>query len=147
LSFSLDWQHLSAGLAVALLVAYGLGGMFTNKAPQWLDPQRYYWFMVYIVVFVWECIKANIDVAQRVLKPHLPIRPGIVRVKTALKSETALTFLANFITLTPGTFCLDIDRHNGYIYIHWIYVETEDPQEAAKIISARFENILKRVFE
>jgi multicomponent Na+:H+ antiporter subunit E len=147
LSFSPDWQHIIVGLLVALLVALTMGDMFTDNPRKWFSLQRYLWFMVYVFVFIWECIKANLDVAYRVLHPRLPINPGIVKVKTILKTETALTFLANFITLTPGTFTVDIDKEGGYLYIHWIDVTTQDVEKASKIIVSTFENILKKVFE
>jgi multicomponent Na+:H+ antiporter subunit E len=147
LCFSLDWQHVSIGLLVSLIVAAMMGDMFTSYPKKWFQPRRYSWFIYYILVFAWECMKSNIDVACRVLHPHLPINPGIVKVKTILKTETGLTFLANFITLTPGTFSVDIDQENGYLYIHWIDVKTQDIEEASKIIVSKFERILKEVFE
>jgi multicomponent Na+:H+ antiporter subunit E len=77
----------------------------------------------------------------------LPIRPGIVKVRTTLKSDTALTFLANSITLTPGTFCVDIKPEDGILYIHWINVESEDTEKATQLIVNKFEGVLKRIFE
>jgi multicomponent Na+:H+ antiporter subunit E len=135
------------GILIALFVASTMGDMFTDQAVKWFHFRRYGWFIIYMFVFAWECIKSNIDVACRVLNPRLPINPGIVKVKTILKTETGLTFLANFITLTPGTFTVDIDKENGYLYIHWIDVKTQDIEEASKIIVSTFERILKEVFE
>lgn len=147
LSFSVDGQHLLVGFGVSLLVALSMGDMFTDQAYKWTSPRRCLWFAYYLIVFSWECLKSNIDVAVRVLSPRLPINPGIVKVKTILKTETALTFLANFITLTPGTFSVDIDKDNSCLYIHWIDVKTQDVEAASKIIVKKFERILKEVFE
>lgn len=147
LSFSLDIQHLAMGVFISLVVAFMMGDMFTGEAHKWFQVRRYFWFLTYIFLFIWECIKANIDVALRVLNPRLPIKPGIVRIKTSLQTETALTFLANSITLTPGTISVDVNKEKGIIYIHWIDVKTEDIDEATRIISSRFERILKEVFE
>jgi multicomponent Na+:H+ antiporter subunit E len=147
LSFSLDWQHLIVGIAVSLLTAIMMGDMFTDSGYKWFDLKRYGWFIIYVFVFSWECLKANIDVAYRVLSPRLPINPGVIKVKTSLKTETALTFLANSITLTPGTFSVDIDREKGILYIHWIDVKTQDIEEASRIIVLRFERLIKEVFE
>ena len=85
--------------------------------------------------------------AYRVIHPKLPINPGIVKVKTTLKTDTALTFLANSITLTPGTLSVDIDKDNGILYIHWIDVKAKDVEGATKIIVERFEKILKKIFD
>jgi multicomponent Na+:H+ antiporter subunit E len=88
-----------------------------------------------------------VDVAYRVLHPQLPINPAIVKVKTDLKSDTALTFLANSITLTPGTMCVDIDKEAGVLYIHWIDAKTTDVEEATHRIAGPFESTLKEIFD
>ncbi len=147
LSWSVDWQHLLVGFVVSLLVSYIVGDLFTQNPWKFKQPKRYLWVIYYLLVLVWEMLKANFDVAYRVIHPKLPIRPGIVKVKTKLKSDAALTYLANSITLTPGTFTIDIDKEKGYLYIHWINVVTEDIEKATEIIVRRFEKILERIFE
>ena len=142
-----DWQHLVTGVVVCLLVAITMGSMFTEHPAKFTGWKRYAWFLWYLLVFGWECIKANIDVAIMVMDPKLPINPGIVKVKTILKTETAITFLANSITLTPGTFVVDLDKDKGFLYIHWLNVKTQDIDEATEIIVKPFEKILKEVFE
>lgn len=142
-----DPQHLIIGIFVCSFVSFMTGDMFVRKPYRFKQYMRYVWFLYYIPVFVWECIKANIDVAYRVAHPDLPINPGIVKVKTALKSDTALTFLANSITLTPGTMSVDIDEENGFLYIHWIDVKDKDIKKATEIIVKTFEDILRRIFE
>jgi len=145
LTWTLSWQHLLVGVVVAFVVASLFGNMFTKEPKKWFQIKRYFWFLCYIPIFLWECFKANLDVAYRVLHPKMPINPGIVKVKTSLQTEVAKTFLANSITLTPGTMTVDImDQH---LYIHWINVRSTDPEEASRIIVGRFERILKRIFE
>ena len=94
-------------------------------------------------------MKANLEVAYIVLHPDLPIRPGIVRVKTELKSESARTVLANSITLTPGTFTIDVKPETGDMFIHWLTVEpdAEETDQATERIVRRFERLLKRIFD
>ena len=143
-----DWQHLVIGIFIAAFIAFMTGDFFVQRPHVLKHPLRYWYFIAfYIPVFLWECLKANIDVAYRVLHPKLPINPGIVKVKTSLKSDTALTFLANSITLTPGTLSVDIDSDNGILYVHWIDVKTKDTDTATKIIAERFEKILKKIFD
>jgi len=147
LTWPLDFQHLIVGLAVAAFVAFITGDLFSRTPHHFGHITRYIWFCYYVPIFLWECLKANIDVALRVLNPKLPINPGIVKVKTTLKSDTGLTFLANSITLTPGTLCVDIDAEKGILYIHWIDVKTQDTDKATELIVSPFEKILKRIFE
>lgn len=108
---------------------------------------RYLWFLYYVPLFIWECVKANIDGAYRTAHPDLPIHPGIVKVKTTLKSDAALTFLANTLTLKPGTMTVDIDKEDGFLYVHWSEVKSQDVEKATELIVSKFERILKRIFE
>ena len=147
LTWPLDLQHLLVGILVCGFVAFMTGDLFVKRPHLFRHISRYLWFLYYVPLFIWECIKANLDVAYRVAHPHLPINPGIVKVKTSLKSDTALTFLANSITLTPGTMSVDIDHKNGLLYIHWIDVKDKDIEKATEIIVKTFEDILKRIFE
>ena len=147
LTWPLDLQHLIIGILVCGFVSFMTGDLFVKRPHTFKQFTRYLWFLYYIPLFIWECIKANIDVAYRVAHPDLPINPGIVKVKTTLKSDTALTFLANSITLTPGTMSVDIDEENGFLYIHWIDVKDKDIQKATEIIVKVFEDVLRRIFE
>ena len=143
-----DTEHLIAGAVVALIVAVVMGSMFSTRPHMMLNPLRYFYFIFwYLPVFFWELLKANLDVAYRVIHPGLPIRPGIVRLKTKLKSDTGLTFLANSITLTPGTLTVDVNQEDSVLYIHWIYVKGDDPDTVYREIGSRFEPILTKIFE
>ncbi len=147
LSWVPDWQHFVIGVFVAGFVALVTGDMFVQRPHLFKHVERYFWFLYYIPIFLWECIKANIDVAYRVIHPDVPLNPGIVKVKTTLTSDTALTFLANSITLTPGTLSVDVDKEGGFLYVHWINVKRKDIEGATEIIVKKFEKILKRIFE
>lgn len=149
LNWSFDTAHVLFGIVVGIVVSYMTGDVFVScKKPRLLQhPVRILWFVYYIAVFIWECIKANLDGAYRVMHPDLPIHPGIVRVKTGLTSDIGLTLLANSLTLKPGTMTVDIDKAKGILYIHWVDVKTQDIQKASELIAQRFEKILLRIFE
>ena len=146
-TWSLDLRHLLIGAAAAILVSFMTSDIFATDAFPEKNIARYLWFLYYIPVFVWECVKANIDGMYRVLHPDLPINPGIVKVSTCIKSDIGLTFLANSITLMPGTMTVDVDQEKGFLYIHWVDVKSRDTKEATRLIVLRFERILKRIFE
>lgn len=136
-----------AGIVVAAFVTFMASDMFDVEEDLPRRPSRYLWFIVYAAVFLWECFKANIDVAYRVIHPDLPIRPGTVKIKTRLKSDIGLTFLANSVTLTPGTTTVDIDKERSLIYVHRIYIKDAAGASEHLPVVERFENILRKVFE
>lgn len=136
------------GIPAALFVTFMTAGLPVERPRLLKGPSRFLWFVYYVAVFVWECVKANIDVAYRVIHPGLPLRPGTVRVRTELRSDIGLTILANSITLTPGMTSVDIDKENGSLYIHRLYIsEEEAATESMPAVVGRFEKILKRIFE
>ncbi len=145
LTFDLSLANLIAGGCAALITTLIFGKYFLNADYKFLQPQRYFWLLVYLVVLIWECIKANFDVAYRVLHPAMPIKPGIVKVKLELKSDFARAILANSITMTPGTIAVDII--DDYLYVHWIYVSSKNPDIYSRKISGRFEKYIKKTFE
>jgi len=142
-SFALP--DLIAGGVVAFLVVWMFSDIFPKEIGRLLHPIRFFWLLLFLPVFIWHVIKSNIDVTYRVFHPEIPIRPGIVKVKSVLKSELAKTFLANSITLTPGTLTVDFIDDN--LYIHWINIISDDPEIETKLIVSKFEKFLKKIFD
>lgn len=143
---TIDLQIVAAGLIASLLVAVLFHDILPKEHHVFISPVRVFWFLVYVPVFFYYVIRANLDVVYRALHPAMPIRPGIVKIKTALKTDSAITALANSITLTPGTLTVDLTE-DGYLYVHWINVQAEDVEQATQLISRRFEWFLHKIFE
>lgn len=145
LTWTINIQDISVGIGVALIATFLTRDLFPDEMVKLLNPVRLFWAIVYVPYLIFYIVLANFDVAYRVLNPALPINPGIVKVKTGLKSSLARTVLANSITLTPGT--LTVEQKGENYYIHWINIISEDPAVQKKIIIDRFEWMLRRVFE
>jgi len=144
LSSQLELPELISGGVVCLIVSFFASHIYSELGLPPLSIKRILFSFVYIIVLFWEIIKANFDVAYRVIHPQMPIKPGIVVIKTGLKSDIAKMILANSVTLTPGTFTLDIIGEE--LLIHWINVKTEDVDEATSMIGWRFEKYLQVIF-
>jgi multicomponent Na+:H+ antiporter subunit E len=142
----IDLQVVVAGLIASVLVSLLFHEILPKEHHVFISPIRAFWMLAYIPVFFYYVIRANLDVVYRALHPAMPIRPGIVKVKTNLKTDSAITALANSITLTPGTLTVDL-TDDGYLYVHWINVKAEDVEQATQLIAQRFEWFLKKIFE
>lgn len=142
-----DIQKVVVGFFVAAVVALAAGHLLITTRKKNPLIKRIIYGLGYLLIFIWEMVKANVHVAYIVLHPSLPINPGIVKIRTSLKKATSLTVLSNSITLTPGTLTVDIDPSGDCLYIHHIDVKSKDVGENTKRIGARFESILTEVFE
>lgn len=140
----LEQQEIITGAVISLLLTL----IFFSKASIFsefnLNFKSIFYSFIYIFIFLWELLKSNFDVAFRVVHPTIPINPGIVKVKTKLRSKLGRTILANSITLTPGT--LTVETNGEDYYIHWIDVNSDDIEGATKQIVSKFEKYLEVIF-
>ncbi|PKM56107.1 MAG: Na+/H+ antiporter subunit D [Firmicutes bacterium HGW-Firmicutes-5] len=101
--------------------------------------------VLYLPLFIWKLLIANLQMAKIVLSPKLPINPGFVVVKTGLKKDISKLSLANSITLTPGT--LSIEVADDEVLVHWVDVQGKDQADYRDQISISFEKTLGGIFE
>jgi len=146
LTWQLDVQIIIAGLIASAVVSLLFHEMLPKEHHIFISPVRIFWFLVFLPVFFYYVVKANLDVVYRALHPRMPIRPGIVKIKTDLKTDSGITALANCITLTPGTLTVDL-TDDGFMYIHWINVKSDDVEQASQHISRQLEWFIRKIFE
>jgi len=134
------------GIVAAVFVALVMHEIIRVRFIRLVNPLSWFWLFVFIFVLAYYVIKGGLDVGYRVLHPRMPIRPGIVRIRSILETDTGRTALANCITLTPGTLTVDVTEE-GVFYIHWLNIPSLDEEEAAGYVLRRFEWYIKRIFE
>ncbi|MGB9615120.1 MAG: Na+/H+ antiporter subunit E, partial [Fervidobacterium sp.] len=81
LTWSLDWQEVLIGLIVSLVVSMLFKKYYRIHFNGKVISGLFRFVFLYIPVFIWEMIKANVDVASRVLTPGRNVKPGFVKVK------------------------------------------------------------------
>jgi len=133
LSWTTYLPSVLIGIVVSLFISVWFADFFIMHAENFFQIKKFLYLLLYIPFFIFYCVLANFDVAYRVRHPKLPIKPGIVKVKTILSTLTGRVALANSITLTPGTLTVEL-TDDGYLYVHWINVTTVDVEEATKKI-------------
>lgn len=129
-----------AGLLVSLIISF----IFSSFIPadfKIYNIIRIFHSLIYVPYFLWQMIKANIQIALIVINPKLPINPDIIKGKTILKTQTGKLALTSSITLTPGT--LSVDEKNGEVEIHCVTAQKESGDNIIK----PFEKYLERVTE
>ncbi len=92
--------------------------------------------------FVWELILANLRVAYEVLTPGYQLRPGVIAIPLDVRTDAEILLLTTLITLTPGSFSLDVSADRRELYLHAMYID--DPDQVRRQIKDGFE---RRVLE
>jgi multicomponent Na+:H+ antiporter subunit E len=111
---------LGMGVFSSFLVAYFFKDLlFHSLEPGYI--KVFFRFIKYVPWLIWEIVKANFHLLYLVFHPRMndKIDPQIVIFKTNLKSDLAITTLANSITLTPGTITVTADNE-GVFRVHAI---------------------------
>ena len=147
LNCSMDYQYLITGFIVSGIVTFLTADLFNGCDKYYFGRiKRYYWFLYYAPLFIYEMLKANIYIVFKIMEPRLKIKPGIIKVKTNLRSDVGLTLLANSVSLATGSLCVDIDPQDRSLYVHCVNINTEDMNILAKKITFKFEDILNKIF-
>jgi len=138
------WELLLGG-GISLILAVLVGPLVPYVLTGRSLVQVVKYIVLFVPLFVWKLVVANVQMAKLVLTPSLPIKPGFIVVKTGLQGDLAKLSLANAITLTPGT--LSVDVKEDEVLIHWVTVKGETASEHRNEISKAFEKTLGGIFE
>lgn len=79
----------------------------------------------FVFYFLKELLVANTRVAFDVLTPPWHMKPGLIAVELEAKTDLEIAFVANLISLTPGTLSLDISDDRRVLYIHAMFLGDE----------------------
>lgn len=146
LSGRFETKYLVMGAVGALLVTYLTQDLAKSEGNGRRPRERVYsvlggvWrFIFYAFWLLWNVLQSNLQVAYLVLHPKMPIRPGLLRLRTKLRNRTGHIMLANSITLTPGTITVDFD--DGTYSVHALI-----PEAAQSLLEAKMQSKLERIF-
>ncbi|SDR93459.1 multicomponent Na+:H+ antiporter subunit E [Gillisia sp. Hel1_33_143] len=100
--------------------------------------------IAFVFFFLYELLKANLEVAYEVMTPNYNMTPGIVKIPLDVRTNIEITLLANLITLTPGTLSLDVSNDKKVLYVHSMYIK--DRESFIASIKNGFEKRILEIF-
>jgi len=117
--FALMWWILTDGVINSWLVGVPMVLFATLVSVALLPPLS--WSLTGIVrfapYFLWHSLYAGIDVARRALHPRLPISPGMYDHRWRLPPGLPRVFMANTVSLLPGTLSAELDEEHLYVHV------------------------------
>lgn len=97
----------------------------------------------FLMFFIKELILANLRVAWHVITPSSFFKPGIIAVPLEEQSDLEATLLANVVTLTPGSFSVDLSTDRKVLYVH--VMDVDDPDKVRRELKEQYEKQLLEV--
>jgi multicomponent Na+:H+ antiporter subunit E len=101
----------------------------------------------FLGVFAWALVVATWQVAVACLRPRLRLAEAIVAVPLVSRSAVIATFVANAISLTPGTLTVEVSgrRPDGSLVLYVHALDGSDP-DAVRVDGRRFEELAVAAF-
>jgi multicomponent Na+:H+ antiporter subunit E len=134
---------LGMGIASALVLTALTGPLVSacfERRPTPLRPLHRLWHTVfYFGWLIGRMVVAGAQIAYFVLHPRMPLRPGVLRFRTTLRSPLARVVLANSITLVPGT--LTVRLTGDEFVVHALV-----PASADDLLDGRMQQVVGRMF-
>ncbi len=149
------WLALTGDLTVSNTVV----GFVLGYAALWLASRatgsksrsaayvrRFVTILKFIGYFIKSILAANLSMAKAVLSSNDKLTPAIVEIPLTVKNPAAVTFLANWITLTPGTLTLEVAADSSRLFVH-TFQGGDDIDSFRDEIKRDFEKRVIEVFE
>lgn len=128
---TLIWVLLWGGLSPTILV----GGVLTSvlivtvfpfpKAP-WTWVIRPWPTLVLASRFLWDLVRASVEVSWFALRPSGPPPSAILRVALRTRSELVMTITSELVCLVPGSLLVELVPEEGAIYLHVMDAHTPE---------------------
>ena len=111
------WETVLLGLGIVLLEALLLRLLFSyTPKTEWRFLRRFPLFLVYLLVLLFEILKANLKVLRIILFKTIKTNPALRVITVDLHTDFARFMLANSITLTPGTITVSVDGNRFIVH-------------------------------
>lgn len=116
--FTLIWWILTDGTLLSWWIGIPVVLMAIAASAALLPAQPLVWheFLGFVPFFLMRSLRGGADVAWRAFHPSMPISPNLIEYRTQLPPGLPQVFMANTISLLPGTLSAELDR--GVIKVH-----------------------------
>lgn len=132
--FSALWWVLTNGVAHSWVVGIPVVVLATWVSTAWapafpmIHPLGALRFLPF---FLWESWRGGLDVARRVVRPSLPVRPGLLTYQIQLPAGPARLVMVNTVSLLPGT--LSVALQNNRLTLHVLDTDLPVHEELAAL--------------
>lgn len=132
-------------LALGLILGWAIPFFTMRFWPDEVTIYKPFKLLTFSLIVLFDILVANFIVARLILGKLDRLSPAFVIVPLDIKSDIAISLLANIITLTPGTVSSLLTEDRKYLIVHALDTDNVDALIAS--IKSRYEAPLKEIFE
>ncbi|WP_133127390.1 Na+/H+ antiporter subunit E [Legionella nagasakiensis] len=105
---------------------------------------RFFYLLFFVVFVIYEIIIASFRVSRSVLLPRYKWQPALIDFPLSCTKNTQITFLANVVSLTPGTLALEISADQKNMLLHIMFFSNK--QHLIERIKQKFEQPIMEIW-
>lgn len=94
-------------------------------------------------IYLKEMVKSSVAVARAAFARDPQVSPAIIAVPIALRTDLAISALANLVSLTPGTNSLHVSEDRSTLYVHCL--DAPSAEQIVDKIKNTFERYLQEI--
>ncbi len=132
--------HMVLGLILAITIPLFTSGFWPEKV-KIKAPLTLFKFLGTVL---WDILIANLMVSKLILGPNESLKPAFFNIELDIQNPLGISFLANTISLTPGTVSCDLNADGNSLLVHALHAE--DIDNIIEQIKQRYEKPLIKVF-
>lgn len=128
------------------IVAVAIVAAFPIAAGEDTFVIRPWWLLVLAGFVLGDVALSAIRVGRDAVLRGSDVRAAIIEVELISGVDHVVTLAANLLTLSPGTFVVDIDRAQGVCYVYALGVRSDDDLAKVRRLSHRLQRLVLRAF-
>ena len=110
-------------------------------------PRKLWDIIFLILIFLREITKSCFTVMRLVFTPGHKMRSGLIHYETELTTPLGVILLSNMITITPGSFVIEISPDNKILLIHVFDIVDAEAETFKREVRTYFEDNIRKVVE
>ncbi len=142
-SFAWEDLVLGFGLSVTLLVTFRRSMLPDRLQHPATTIKAVVMLPVYVVRVIWSIITGTITVTMYVLGLRGLEHPGIVAVPIGDRSAGGVAVTSLALTLSPGSFLVDVDWDERLMFVH--VIDASDPDAVREELQTMYERYQRHV--
>jgi len=143
----LAFENFVFGWLLGLVIVYFWNKLWQRHSPECFYLRRVWDIFFLCLIFLREIAKSCWVVMRLVFTPGHKMRSGLIAYETELKTPLGIILLSNMITITPGSFVIEISPDNKVLLIHVFDIVDEGAETFKRDVREYFEENIKKVTE
>ena len=121
------------GVLAAVLVVT----VFPFPRAPWTWVVRPWPTLVLAVRFLWDLVRASVEVSWFAVRPSGPPPSALLRIDLRSRSELLMTITSELVCLVPGSLLVELDSEEGAIYLHVMSAATDERHRGVPPVGPR----------